>query len=198
MKTATISITTRKGETKSTTWGIYQDRPYPDIEGGGGGLRWRNGGGLFGQYGHAAEGLGQKYSAVLLREGWTPESATGNRADYAGFMPYKYGDTLPALPGSIVLRGRDMGETSAEIDTRPHGCGVWFKVTGTCSPTSGERAFLDEQVKPGLLAAIEEHKAALKAEAVAGIVETVKDRIGRARAELCKMEEEAAAAIKAL
>lgn len=195
MKTTQTTITTAKSREQVTTWGIWQDRPYPSIDGGGYRARWSNCGGVFPEYGNPAKGLEAKFSAVLLREGYTPETATGNRNDYAGFVPCR---ETEAIPGAIMFRGRSLGEVSAEIDTRPHGCGVWWKVRGGETPTETEKALLREQVEPVLVAAVDEHAAELRREAVEGIRETCKNAIAEARKALDTLEQEAQAAIAAL
>lgn len=193
MNTVTIRIETAKGKTQDTTWQVWQEHPFPSISGGSH-LKWENGGGIFPQYGHKAEGIGAKYKAVLLRAGFTPEDAQDNRNDYAGFRPYINGKNGDPLPGTIILRGRDMGETSAEIDRD----WVRFRVTGYDTPTEGEKKFLAAQVAPHLLAYIAAHKAELYAEAVEGVKATVTRNLTEARERLVELEQEARAAIAKL
>ena len=196
MKTVTINIQTAKDRTQETTWGIYQDRPYPSIAGRCGyGAQWQGGDGIFSEYGRPAAGLADKYSAVLLREGYTPETAVDNRNDYAGFTAY---DEPTETPGVIVFRGRSLGETSADIDTRPYGTGVWFKVRNRETPTATEKAMLAEQVAPALIEAIKEHAAELRAEAIAGIRSSIVEQVRDARTRLDALEADGLAAVDAL
>ena len=69
METVTITLEPRKGEQITTTWGVHQVRPYPDLEGTGGSLRWRNGGGVFPEYGSPAKGIGNEYRAAAVGQG---------------------------------------------------------------------------------------------------------------------------------
>ena len=200
MQTVTISVQTAKGRTQDMVWGIYQQRPYPSIAArGGDGAQWHGGDGIFSEYGRPPAGLADKYRAVLLREGYTPETATNTRNDYAGFAPYLAGGgQSDPLPGALVYRGRSLGETEADIDTRPHGTGVWFKVRTRETPTATEKALLNEQVAPALLEAIQQHAAALRTEAIDGIRASCESNIRDARARLDKLESEADTAIAAL
>lgn len=188
MKTVQIQIETKKGERKITTWGVWQDRPYPTISGHSGRMEWTNTDDLLETYGRPAKGLGTKYSAVLLRDGWTPETATGNRHDYAGFIPYQ---TTEPIPGTIVYRGKYLGEITAEIDNRETFQNVSFRVRGTYNRATGsEAAFLADQVAPGLLACVKENLDELKAEAIAGIRQKVGEALAEVRESLNKIEAE--------
>ena len=195
MQTIKIEIETRKGEKRLTQWGVWQERPYPDITSHGGRLRWQNGGGAFGECGNPARGLENKYGAVLLRDGWTEETAKDNREDYAGFIPYQ---KTEAIPGAITYRGRNLGETQAEIDLRGTWQGVSFRVRGFDRATGAEAAFLAEQIKPALLAFVEANRAELKAEAVEALRAGMAERLRDAESSLDALESEAEEAIKQL
>ena len=194
MKTVKITVETKKGESKETTWGVWQNTPCPDIEGHSGRLQWRNGGGVFGEYGRPAAGLGASFSAVLLRDGYTEETAEGNRADYAGFVPYQ---KTEETPGAIVYRGRSLGETSAEIQPGTFA-EVLFRVRGYDRATGAEAAFLAAQVAPVLLAFAKDNARDLKADAITELCTRMAARVKETRESLDKCEAEACAAIAAL
>lgn len=198
MLTASITVSTKKGHTQETVWSLRQDRPFPDIEARGGGcMNWRNAGGVLPQFGRPAEGLPPKYTAALLRSDLAAAGERGNRLDHAGHVGYGATDRTPA-PGTIVYRGTDLGETTAEIDVRPHGYGVLYRVRGGDRPTPGEDVFLAAQVTPGLLAAVQRLRDKLYAEAVAAVRDQFARQLAEARESLAKLEAEAERAIAAL
>lgn len=183
-----IDITTKKGTTVTTTWGIRQARIYPDLECHGTRIEWRNTGGLFPQYpATKAVGLPAEYYAYLLRND-IPTPAYNNRMDFAGF----YGN-----PGTFALRGVNLGEVSATIRESPWPSCVW-RVRGSNSPTTGERDFLNEHVLPHLKEAILREAKALKAEAVDAIAASVAERLKNARTSLDACSKQMIAAIRAL
>ena len=183
MKTARIKVSTKKGQTQSTAWRIIQAHPYPDIEKAGS-WRWRNCEGLFDSYQHPAAGLGNNYYCQLLR---SDKPADGrDRTSFAGY---------DGNPGTIVLRGVDLGEMRIDV----HGNGYnKISVRGFNSPTSGEAAFITAAIIPCLLAAIAESKAELKAEAVEAVRVCIVEHVKEARAAIDKLEVEALNAVKKL
>jgi hypothetical protein len=183
MKTI-IKISTKKGHTQETTWHIIQAHPYPDIEKAGS-WRWRNAGGMFDAYNQPATGLEEKYYCNLLRSDFS--EVFDNRKDYAGYE---------GNPGSIVLRGQDLGEMNVTVNNSNRYNEI--KVNGFDSPTSGVRAWIEEAIIPGLLKAIEEHKAELKAEAVEAVRQRIIENVKEARSEIDKLELEALEAVKKL
>ena len=191
MVTTHITVSAKKGHERATLWLIKQIRPFPSISGGHS-MGWQGGDGLFGEYGNPARGIGNSYRAELLRSDFSHETATGNRCDFAGYTPERNG---PENPGAIVLRGKSLGETSVEIDS--NGWSRW-RVRGFDTPTDGETAFLNEQVLPSLLSAIQANAADLRREAIEGIRESCAQAISEARETLDKLEREALKAIAAL
>ena len=189
MKTLQIEVETKKGCKMLTTWGVWQSHPYPDIEGHSGSFKWRNGGGLFGQFGNPPTGLANEYQAVLLREGWTPETAQNNRNDYAGFEWNDYGQPKQTLPGCIIFRGKSLGEMSAEI--RADDAYVSFRVHECDYATESERAFLKEQITPSLLAFVRDNTVPLKVEVVQKITARFVSEIVDARKCIDILENEA-------
>ena len=202
MITAKITVTTKKNTETQTTWGIVQIRPYPDFECRyGHKIERRNAGGLLPDCNGRKEGLPEVYNVALLRSDKTPDNMN-DRTAHAGYVPYaSYGQKPePPNPGSFAYRGNDLGEVTAEI-TPSFGGGYYFRwsVRGYGSnATPAERAFLDEQVKPGILKAIEEHRAALKAEAVAKIRAWVAEICAEMRASVDAAEKEMEKAIAEL
>ena len=189
MKTK-ITIETKKCATQETTWRITQGHPYPDIERG----NWRNGEGFFPEWqggfsngAMIARGMPTRYYCSLLRSDLTKEE--GNRVDFAGYTPSKYGETIPANPGTIVFRGRDLGELEFTIEaSNPY--------INLRERTDSERAFIMEQIVKPLKAAIEANKTALRAEAIASLENQLADRIKEMRNDADKLEREAAEALK--
>lgn len=183
-----IDITTKKGTTVTTTWGIQQERIYPDLECHGARISWRNTGGLFPQYpATKAVGLPATYNAYLLRDD-IPTPTHNNRKDFAGY---------DGNPGTFALRGVDMGEVSAEINESPWPS-CTFRVRGSARPTAGERDFLAEHVLPHLKAAILREAKTLKAEAVDALAASVVQRLKEAQASLDECSKQMLAAVRAL
>lgn len=192
MKTK-ITVETKKGATQETTWKITQSHPYPDIDRG----QWRNGDGFFPTWRGGmkdgemkADGIGAKFYCTLLRSDLKTEE--GNRADRAGYVPYTYGETLPPNPGTIIYRGRDLGEM--DIVFNPYGNNNGYIDIGK-DRTDSERAFIMAQLVPGLQAAIDANKAELRAEAIKGLELNLSERIAGMRADADRLEKEAAAAL---
>lgn len=183
-----IDITTKKGTTVTTTWGIQQARIYPDLECHGTRIKWRNTGGLFPKYpATKAVGLPAEYYAYLLRDD-IPTPTHNIRMDFAGY---------DGNPGTFALRGVDLGEVSALIKESPWSSCVW-EVRGRNSPTTGERDFLNLHVLPHLKAAILREAKALKAEAVDALAASVMERLKKARTSLDDCSTQMITAIRAL
>lgn len=182
----TITISTKKGEQQITRWLIEQDHPFPCINLTGG-LRteWENAGGLVGRYGKKPEGIGTSYRCHLLAEGVTPPK-DWNRTHLAGFKHQPRGYNTPEVtnPGTIVYRGRDMGELEIRIDPF-RGFGYNF---GSKGMTRTEHDMLMEQVVPHLKAFITEHRATLKAAAVATIRKRLESEIVEAEQKIATLK----------
>lgn len=186
MQTVKIDITPKKGVTIPTTWAIKQAHPHPDITTNGCALKWRNAGGLFPVYPRPADGLGQEYYITLLRSDLTAWDLS-TRLSHAGYCAAGgYGKpNLPPNPGSFALRGSDLGEITATATMGGHlGAYFTWKVRDCNSPSDGERAFLNDNVRPAILAHIEAHAAELKAEAVAELRKLTAERVTEARKQL--------------
>ena len=176
----------KKGEQQITRWLIEQDAPIPRINLTGG-LRaeWENAGGLVGRYGKKPEGIGTSYRCHLLAEGVTPPK-NWNRTHLAGFKhrPGPYGTPEVTNPGTIVYRGRDMGELEIMIDPF---CGFGYNF-GNKGMTRTGHDMLMEQVVPHLKAFITEHRATLKAAAVATIHERLESEIVEAEQKISTLK----------
>ena len=193
MKTIQIEIETKKGEKRMTTWGLTQDHPWPSLGGSCGRLAWQDNN-IFPRYGQPAAGLGNKYYATLLRSDWTPENSNNNRLDYAGYVEDR---SETAAPGSITLRGKSMGETSATIGVRPDSNYCSWKVRGFDAPTPGEVAFL-RTIESALVSGIRENEKSLRQQAIIEIKESIDNQIDDARLNLDKLQIEADEAKKKL
>lgn len=181
----TITIATKKGEQQVTRWLVEQDHPFPRINLTGG-LRaeWENAGGLVGKYGKKPEGIGTSYRCHLLAEGVTPPK-DWNRTHLAGFKhrPGPYGTPEITNPGTIIYRGRDMGELNITIDPS-RGYGVSFDG----SLTRTEHDMLMEQVVLHLEEFIADHSMALKEAAVAAIRERLESEIAEAEQKIAALK----------
>jgi len=188
----TITISTKKGEQQITRWLIEQDAPIPRINLTGG-LRaeWENAGGLIGRYGKKPEGIGTSYRCHLLAEGVTPPK-NWNRTHLAGFkhQPGGYNTQEVTNRGTIIYRGRDMGELDIMIDPS-RAFDVTFKTyngfNGALTRTGHD--MLMEQVVPHLKAFITEHRATLKAAAVATIRERLESEIVETEQKIAALKE---------
>lgn len=183
MKETSINVSTKKDEVQLLRFGIFQENPYPDIEGHSGAFRWRNHGGLFREFGNAAKGLAAKYGCYLL--------APGVEVPTTGFGA-KYLAGLDGNGGTLKVRGKDLGE----MDIHFEGNDGWptIRVRGTEAPSDGERDVIMRQVVPLLREFIEANKAELRDEAIARVKAKFAERIAEMRKQVDKLEIEAAAA----
>lgn len=121
----------------------------------------------------------------LCAEGVTPPK-NWNRTHLAGFkhQPGGYGTPEVTNPGAIIYRGRDMGKLEIRIDPfRGFGC-----IFGSKGMTRTEHDMLMEQVVPHLKAFITEHRATLKAAAVATIRERLESEIVEAEQKIATLK----------
>lgn len=197
MHTTEFTITTKKGESQKTRWLIVQEIPFPDIEGSCGTLKWRNAGELFPQYGNPARGIGSRFNCYLVvPEIEIPEDY--NRNHFAGYVPYSIdrNATPKPNPGTILFRGKDLGEISVYFGDNPD----WPDIKSEqCNRVQGAaRDMLLEQVVPPLREYIKRNADKLKSEAVEKLRKRMSDEIGKASKALAELSIEAAKAIKAL
>lgn len=186
MKIHTFTISTKKGDEQTLRFGVAQEVPYPDIEGNGSGLHWRNFGGLFGQYGSKAQGIGEKYYCYLLApDVEIPDDY--NRTHFAGYADYH--DKSKVNGGTMTFRGKDLGEMSIHFDANPHWQDI--KVRGFERATGSEREAITSLIVPRLQEFIAANKAELRAEAIAKVKKTFSERIKSARASIDALENEA-------
>lgn len=200
MHIAKIEISTKKGHSQLTRWHVAQSRPYPDMERG----EWRNAGGLLPRYGSKEPAnIGTEYRCFLLRSDFAPETATGNRTDFAGFSPGLVYDghgnrvMQPENPGCIEIRGKSLGEMCITFGSNPDWPDI--QVRGYGNPaTSAERDWIRENIIPGLRAFIADNVQALKAEAVEALKSDVAKRLAGWRSDLDRMEKQMNEAIASL
>lgn len=149
--TTEIEVQTSNKARQKTRWLVTRCRPYPDFDHR---MEWRNAGTLRPSYGNPATAPDPEYTAYLLASD-APDVPTVNRTCFAGFThrPGPYGTPDVTNPGSIVFRGRDLGEMTLEIrPSSPAYPGI--KVRGFDTPTTTERDFIREQIVTPLLAFI--------------------------------------------
>lgn len=181
---AEIEVTTKKGHTQKTRWLVVQDRPYPCLRADAGRLHWSNAGGLLGEYGSKPEGLGSRYKCYLLTPGGeVPEDY--NRTHFAGYShrPGPYGAPDVVNPGTIVLRGRDLGEMSVEFGNNPEYPGISVRGYGG-SPTTSERDWIKAEIIPALRQFVADNAAAMRRGAIAAVEKRLTDELEEKRREL--------------
>jgi hypothetical protein len=188
MKTTTMIVSTKKGESQILRFLIVQETPYPDIER----FQWRNFGGIFPQYQRPAEGIGSKYYCYLLADN-APKVVPDdyNRTIFAGYADYR--DKTKVNGGTFKLRGRDLGEMSIRFDANPDYPEI--KVNGFERPSNGERSAIVELIVPALRQFIAVNRAELKAQAVAKIKARFDSVIRDAKEQLNNLEKQAAEAV---
>lgn len=195
---AEIKVSPKKGETLTTRWLVVQSAPFPDLHSDCGGhvLNWRNGGELFrspsSSYGWAGPTIGESFRAYMLAEGVTPPEPW-NRTHLAGYAEKH--DSAPN-PGTIVFRGKDLGETFVEW-SNPNAYPTW-RVRGFDSPTDCERQFLSGFVFPSLSAFVAENKASLRSDAIAGLEKRFAVMLDAARKAIGALEQEASVVLQIL
>lgn len=185
----TINVFPKKEETFLTRWLITQDIPYPCIGNIGSSIQWNNLGGLKGQFGNKAPGIGEKYYCYLLTPtGDIPESY--NRTHFAGYkhQPGGYGTPEVINPGAIVYRGRSMGEMSVSFMGNPEYPDI--KVMGSNSPTPGERDFIKWQIVPLLTEFIATNRDGMREQVIERIKERMRAATAEARKQLALCEEQ--------
>lgn len=194
MKTTQLSVSTKKGEAQSLRFMIVQEIPYPDIDGTGSRLQWRNGGAFFPKYGAKFDGIGSRYHCYLLAAECENPPEDWNRSHLAGYADYD--DKTKVNGGTMTLRGKDLGEMSVYFGNNPG----WpeIKVRGFDNPSTAEREVIEAQIVPGLLQFIAGNKAALYADACGRLRARIEKELSEARAELDTLEREANTAIAKL
>lgn len=200
---ATLEISTKKDHQQITRWLVTQSRPYPCVTASGSTLVWHNSGDLLPSYrnNNAPVRLPSEYICHLLREDIDPAKLDNSRRDHAGFNPgYTYQDgqriPQPVNPGALVLRGHSLGEMSISFSGNPEWPDI--KVRGYDTPTPAERAWIKDNILPGLRAYIDANSASLRAAAVASLRDDMAARIATARAQLSQLEKQANEALTLL
>ncbi len=195
-----INVETKKGKVQLTRWLVVQEAPFPDVEGHGGYLRWRNCEGLKPQYGSSEKpGIGKSYRCNLLRSdldaGTLGEDC--NRTAFAGYEDYY---TKAVNPGAITYRGRDLGEMEIKVELRDGlPGGSWFKISvhGYGVASDGEREWIKRAICETLEGYIRHDAESLRRDAFERVRASVAERIAKTRESLAELEVEAKAMIDA-
>lgn len=185
-----IEVEPRRGHKVKTRWIVEQDRPYPTAERG----RWRQGGGWFCETGVWDEGycVAYRYTASLLAEGVEPPE-DWNRTHLAGYRTYSPGgDKGAPLPGSVTLRGNDLGEmtVSWEAGKTQYATITVRGYAGRC--TAAEHGWTAAHILPGLVAYAEANRAPLFARAIEALRKRFAEVVADMRAEADLLESSAA------
>jgi hypothetical protein len=174
-----LTVQTKKDTTQHTTWRVLQLHPWPHIAQG---YYWDMRG----------QKLKTEYEARLLRND-VPLPANDDRNDLAGFTPYR--STTPN-PGTITLRGRDLGEMELTICIYPDGDtgatrhSTLMRVRGNEHPTDAERAWIEDQIVTPLLDTIADDLDTLRTEAIDATRKLFNGQIAYARESLTRLESE--------
>jgi hypothetical protein len=180
-----LNLKLKKTETIDTRWSIIQKWPRPYIAGHGGSLQWSNYDGILRHHGSRPTGLEHSYRVDLMRSDQEePDMKTmKGSAGYEG------------NPGSFDLRGSNLLAINATITQ-----GQWaeWHVRGGDTPKPGELEFLNTNVLPAILKAIETDKEALKAEAIACLSEHITNHLSEMVDEIVKLRAQMELAIATL
>ena len=182
-----IEVATKKGHAQKTRWIVVQDRPYPCIRADAGRLNWSNAEGLIGKYGSQPEGLGSRYTCHLLTpEGEIPEEY--NRTHFAGYShrPGPYGTPDVVNPGTVVLRGHDLGEMSVKFGSNHDHPDISVRGYGG-SPTPSERDWIKAEIVPALRRFIADNAETLRRDALAAVEKRLAAELEEKRQELAAL-----------
>jgi hypothetical protein len=185
--TVEIEVAAKKGHTQKTRWLVSQDRPYPCVRADAGRLNWSNAEGLLGKHGSKPEGLGSRYTCHLLTpEGEIPEDY--NRTHFAGYShrPGPYGTPDVVNPGTIVLRGHDLGEMSVKFGSNPEYPDISVRGYGG-SPTPSERDWIKAEIVPALRRFIADNAETLRRDALAAVEKRLAAELEEKRQELAAL-----------
>lgn len=185
--TVEIEVATKKGHKQKTRWLVVQDRPYPCIRADAGRLNWSNAEGLIGKYGNQPEGLGSRYTCHLLTpEGEIPEDY--NRTHFAGYShrPGPYGTPDVVNPGTVVLRGHDLGGMSVKFGNNHDHPDISVRGYGG-SPTPSERDWIKAEIVPALRRFIADNAETLRRDALAAVEKRLAAELEEKRQELAAL-----------
>lgn len=146
----TTTVSAKKGDQQTSRWLIVQDRPFPNLEVRCGRAEWTHVEGIL------KGALPERYRAYLLRSDIEVKDIpqSWDRTHLAGFG---------SNPGSLVYRGRALGETSCELARPwpPYNDGLTWRV-GHSVPSPADTNWLSEQLGPQFREFISANLAALK------------------------------------
>lgn len=162
----TTTVSAKKGDKQTSRWLIAQDRPYPNLEIKYGRAEWTHVDGIL------KGDLPENYRAYLLRSDIEVKDIplSWDRTHLAGFGPN---------PGSLVYRGRTLGEMTCEI-TRRHAYLGW-RVGYNASLSSAETDWLAAQLGPQFREFIAANLASLKKDVIDYLRTRCEREIGVAR-----------------
>lgn len=178
---ASFPIQPKKGETQHLRFLIQQEIPYPDTEGFGGRIQWRNTGGLLPKHGAPATGLENSYRCLLLPDSGTPP-ATFNRTHLAGYENN---------PGTLTIRGKNLGEVTITIGD------IWqtTRVCGFEKTTPSEEKVFAEWIYPPLREYIQEKKKSLHEDAVRRVEKNFEEKLTQLQSSLEELRRESQKAL---
>lgn len=192
MKIINIQFSTKKGETQTARFGIEQEIPFPSIGGHSYSLKWENFGGLFREYGRDPEGIGRIFKCYLLvPDVEIPEDY--NRTVFAGFVEYPKDKNTPK-PGTIKIRGNDLGETTVSINLDSNYSTVSVREYNG-RPTESEKKVFDSLIIPKLREFIEQNEKEIRENSIKKIKTRMRDVIEEARKGLIELENQIEEAI---
>ena len=180
-----LTVETKKNTTFDVKFLVVARFDGPFITGSNASFsRWQ--GTSFG-FGASADEVTPDYYISLLRNDLPiDELDFSTRHSHAGFQGSgDFGKTkLPPNPGTIVYRNVDIGEMSACY--KHHDYIAWRSLAGSKSVYT----WVHENIDPGVIAYIREHKSALRKQAVAHWYSNGRIALKEARSRLKLLEEE--------
>ena len=185
-----ITVILKAGVTQNTRWLITHTHSYPCLGGVTGQIDWTNGEDVFPRFNREAPKLDTRYEVHLLADFTTPKGEPA-RLDFAGTEDWQTqgGERVKVVtPGSIILRGKSLGETVIRVIRVDLPCGGWdfpvIRVRGNDHPTQTERDFIKAQITPQLREYATAHADALRREAIQRLRERCNAAVAEARKQL--------------
>lgn len=198
----TFTVSAKKGDSQTARFHIQRDVPYPRLNGIRGCIEWESAENILPSWrnNNQPSGIPDSYYCYLMRSNLAEgEQLDGSRKDHAGYT-YQSSYSGPEVknPGSLVYRGREIGETVIHIEMR--GANQW---NGSpyirCDAVSGsESDWFKAQVYPPLLAYIEANKTSLYAESLDKLKAYIANEIAESREELEAAEKQMLEALSKL
>jgi len=178
---ANITISTKKNETQHLRFLVQKCTPYPDTEGYGGQIRWRNTEGLLKSPGREAKGLEESYTCYLLPPETIPPTDF-NRTHFAGYN---------GNPNTLSIRGRDLLEVTVTLTPSY----AYAKVRGFETPTPLEEKVFSDSIYPQLREFVLEKKEELHKEAIQRVEDAFTTKLAQLEDSLENLRKESQKAI---